>query len=567
MPTQAMVKSSTKAWIIQSRTNFLRYSNDFTQDEWVKHNATIVAGQADPDLGTNASLVTATAANATVRQVVRYQGGTLNRVISLQIKRVTGTGDIQLTVDGVNYTTVVVTGSWARFEVTATAGAEVFVGLRIVTSGDAVDIYRAQIEDGDTATTYVENTVSATSLLQITDPDYPTNTTRGVVFMDGFFFVMTPAGEIFQSALQDGFNWSSLEFIQSQNESSYGKYIGKIQSYIVTLKEWVIEFFYNAANPVGSVLSPVQNMTIQMGCASADSVQEMMGNLIWVSQTKLGFGRSVVMLSGTTQPDRISTPGIDNILEQSNLERVYSWVAQTGSHTLYGLTLVDLEINLAYDFTSKRWGTLTVLEEIATGVVDNITSNGVVTTFDFDDLRESDVILISGVSGEFDGWWPIYDVDYEFSALSIPATGTAYTGAVAPMTQYRTRHFPIASSANVAGRQYMQGINDGKLYQFSQQAYSDDGVAIPAKIRTAEMMGQTTDKEFVGKIELIGEKVDSDAFLRWTNDNYETWTKYRSVDLRASRSQLRRCGDFRRRGIEILHLNAVPVVFREIEVM
>ena len=560
------MKTATKAWIVETKTNLLRYSNDFSQNDWVKYSMTLTTGQTDPVAGTDATRLTATATNAFVKQAVRYKNGSLNRVLSIYVKRVTGTGDIKLTVDGTNYETITTTGSWARFETTAVAGAQAFVGILIATSGDEVDIYQAQVETGDTATAYAGNTDATFSALQITDPDYPINTVRGAVFMDGFFFVMTPAGEIYQSALQDGFNWNALEFIQSQNESSYGVCLAKIQSYIVVLKEWVIEFMYNAANAVGSVLAPVQNMTIQLGCASADSVKEVGGNLVWISQTRLGYGRSVVLLTGVGQPQRISTPAVDNILELSNLNDVYSWVAQTGSHTLYAITLVDLDITLAYDFTAQTWGTLSVLEEIASGTVESVTAAGVLETYDFT-LKEGDIVRLSEVNSDFDGWWPVSGITGDSGEFfQLPTSGTAYTDAAGVIVQYRETIFPIRTSVNARERQYMQDATSGTLYEFSQSAYTDAQGAIPARIRTAEMQAQTTDNQFLGKIELLSDRVDSNAFMRWSNDDYQTWTKYRSVDLDAPRAQLRRCGDFRRRAVEVLHLGNKPVRFTAIEI-
>ena len=70
---------------------------------------------------------------------------------------------------------------------------------------------------------------------------------------------MTPNGDIYQSALEDASSWNALDFIGSQIEPDSGVYLAKFQNYIAAFKGWSTEFFYDAANATGSILSPVQN--------------------------------------------------------------------------------------------------------------------------------------------------------------------------------------------------------------------------------------------------------------------------------------------------------------------
>ena len=158
---------------------------------------------------------------------------------------------------------------------------------------DAVYAAWAQFEDGGTASTYATNTADPYAVSQITDADYPSNTTRGACFLDGRFFVMNPAAEIYQSALENAASWSALEFIGTQIEPDQGVYLAKHNNYLAAFKQYSTEFFYDAANATGSILAPVQNAAFKVGCASDASVKEMAGTVVWMGQTRDGFGRGI----------------------------------------------------------------------------------------------------------------------------------------------------------------------------------------------------------------------------------------------------------------------------------
>jgi hypothetical protein len=86
-------------------------------------------------------------------------------------------------------------------------------------------------------------------------------------------------------------------------------------------------------------------------------------------------------------------------------------------------------------------------------------------------------------------------------------------------------------------------------------------------IRTGKIDGGSTNNKTMSKIEVVGNKVASNAMVRWSDDDYTTNSAYRIVDLDATRSQIRRCGDFRRRSIELRHVEntSLQLVALEIE--
>jgi hypothetical protein len=139
--------------------NLLLYSNTFTNAAWVATNGTVASGVTDPAGGTTAFSFTASSANGTLYQTLTLAATPYT--LSLYIQRVTGTGTINLTLDGTNFTAVSITGSWVRYTTTVTpAAGSRTIGIQVTTSGDVVNIYGAQLEQRSTVTAYNLTTTS-----------------------------------------------------------------------------------------------------------------------------------------------------------------------------------------------------------------------------------------------------------------------------------------------------------------------------------------------------------------------------------------------------------------------
>ncbi|MBK6906374.1 MAG: hypothetical protein IPH08_04400 [Rhodocyclaceae bacterium] len=547
--TQLIIKSKTAAWVLSQSSNLLLQSTDFDTTPWVATTATLTGGQTDPTLGTDAFNVLATANNATVLQPITLTDGNNNRVFSIYIKRITGTGAISITAPDGSFVVTAITGVWTRYNATAiVSDSTVSIGVKLAVDTDEIAIYAAQYENGITPTTYAGTTSTPYTTTQIVDADYPANTCRGVVFLDGRFFVMNRIGEIYQSALEDALTWSALEFIQSQIDSSDGVYLTKMNNYVVAIKQRGIEFFYDAANPTGSILSPVSNAYLEMGCASENSVQTVGSYVVFLAQTSDGFGRSIQALSGTTAVP-ISTPNVEKILDQDDLAAVSSWTAKVGSHLLYGLTLGTIENTLVFDFSTKQWSLFTSLVISGSTFAGSILSG--VLTFPSGEIVEDDIFEITGGSAAANGFH--IATNSTDTTCQLQTTVTDYDGPVT-IQLYTEGVFPVVASTRSGGRQYMQDATSGALYEFSQTAYTDTSAAIAARIRTPKLDGGDARRKTMGSAEVIGDKIDSVLSLRYTDDDYQTYSTFRPVQLGVERSRVRRLGDYSRRSFELLHL-------------
>jgi len=142
--------SGIGAWGVRgmaARTNRVLWSRDLSKAAWTKSNATATLTAAGVDGAANgASVLTATDANATALQAITHTSTA--RVLSIFLRRRTGTGTVETTINGgTDWVARTLTTSWLRFDTAATL-ADPSVGVRIVTSGDAVDVDIVDCSDG-----------------------------------------------------------------------------------------------------------------------------------------------------------------------------------------------------------------------------------------------------------------------------------------------------------------------------------------------------------------------------------------------------------------------------------
>ncbi len=154
-------------WEMEQRTNLALWNRDLTNAAWTKTNGTPLKDQTGIDgVANSASSFTATAGNATCLQSITSASAA--RVTSFFLKRITGTGTVNITQDnGTTWTAVTLTSAYQRFQVTATA-ANPIIGIRVVTSGDAVGLDFAQHE---TPATVASSPIATTTAAVIRQPD------------------------------------------------------------------------------------------------------------------------------------------------------------------------------------------------------------------------------------------------------------------------------------------------------------------------------------------------------------------------------------------------------------
>jgi hypothetical protein len=140
--------------------NLLNWSESFattggTNNNWATTSLTRTStNNTDPRNTSTALRLTASAGNGTIISSTAM-GTSASRTFSIWMRRVSGTGAIEYTLDnGTSWTAQAITSSWVRYVFPATTAAQ-RVGIRIRTSGDSIEIWGAQLETGSGASSYI----------------------------------------------------------------------------------------------------------------------------------------------------------------------------------------------------------------------------------------------------------------------------------------------------------------------------------------------------------------------------------------------------------------------------
>lgn len=382
------------------------------------------------------------------------------------------------------------------------------------------------------------------------------STVPGIAYLDGYFFVMDTYGVIYNSDIDDPTSWKGLGYTTAQNETGAGVAISKSLNYVVAFKEWSTEFFYDAKNPIGSPLSPVDNGFTQVGCASGTSLTLCDGNLVWLSQVRQR-GRSVHVMAGTEQ-QKISTPDVERILNADTLSTVYAYGLKVDGHPLYVLTLVYSNITLVYDFQSQTWAQWSSLTIGSSKSVASITRSGTtatVTTSAAHGIADGAAVKISGATQtDYNGYFQaayISATSFSIQVANSPATPATGTILAYPYTE---SYFKFTKYADCNGANNLLHESIGDLYTMYSTVYQDALSPISVGDRTQKIDNGTEAVKTLNRMTVVGDIVDSNAMVRWSDDDYQTWVSYRTFSLNRINPQIRRLGSFRRRAFEFKHV-------------
>ncbi len=112
----------------------------------------------------------------------------------------------------------------------------------------------------------------------------------------------------------------------------------------------------------------------------------------------------------------------------------------------------------------------------------------------------------------------------------------------------------IASTYDTAGRIILQHATLGTLLYMNTDYYTDDGALIQADIITPSFDAQTRRRKTLGRVSFVADQVvGSTLSVRYTDDDYLTWSNFRDVDLNLEEPMLIDCGTFKKRAYHLRH--------------
>jgi phage protein U len=127
-------------------------------------------------------------------------------------------------------------------------------------------------------------------------------------------------------------------------------------------------------------------------------------------------------------------------------------------------------------------------------------------------------------------------------------------------------YFKCIHYTKFENKNMLQHETNGKAYILSQNYYNDYGNPITVLCRTPLVDFGNNDRKFFSGAQVVGDKIDSYALLRYTNDDYQTYSGWVNINLNTQKSQANRLGQARRRSFDLLHADNVPLRLQYLEI-
>lgn len=221
-----------------ARTNSALWSRDMTNAAWVKTTMTAAQTATGVDgIINSATTLTATAGNATVLQTLVAAATT--RGYAPYIKRISGVGAVQITQDGIAWTTVTITSAWTRVTPLILSQLNPVFGIRLVDNADSVAVDMNQFETTTGTVVYgpiVTTTAAVTRNADVLTYQYAGNSAEaaGTLYAetssvwsagsDGLAsMAVSFGGGVQTSPMENTFTIGATSFQQSDGTTNNGK--------------------------------------------------------------------------------------------------------------------------------------------------------------------------------------------------------------------------------------------------------------------------------------------------------------------------------------------------------
>jgi hypothetical protein len=162
--------------------------------------------------------------------------------------------------------------------------------------------------------------------------------------------------------------------------------------------------------------------------------------------------------------------------------------------------------------------------------------------------------------------------------LVIATTGTTYVYSLTDDTWHEWsstetlwHHIVGTSSGTRMVYAVSNSSTGGKVFRInpSSLVYTDDGSAFNMTIQTSPFDADNGLRKRLYRLQLIGDQYSTTnpVTIQWSDDDYQTWSTGRSVDMINGSPYLVGCGSFRRRNFKIVNSSELPLRLEAIEML
>jgi hypothetical protein len=337
------------------------------------------------------------------------------------------------------------------------------------------------------------------TVTKVTSSGFPGNASKTLAgtfaHLDGYAFIMSTDGDIYNSDLNSVSGWTASNRINASAYPDQGVACIRWRNQIIGFGTQSMEFFHNAGNAAGSVLSRNASQSQKIGLCHANSITSFRDTLFWAGSGPEG-GIGFYMLSDGVK--RISTPAIDvklTLAGASNIScSVYVYAGST--HVFVKAATLTMAYCVESDFWYEIAGSVPLWERsAAVSVGANVVAYGISTTntsgkvyvlspssavFRDDGAAYTATVITSPVDANTNRkkQWNTIDVvsDREVvtSPLSISWSDDDYQ-------TFNTANARTVDLSQASRRSYRLGVSAQRVWRFDHSANS------PMRIRAVEI--------------------------------------------------------------------------------
>lgn len=412
---------------------------------------------------------------------------------------------------------------------------------------------------------------SPTILTKITDTDFPGNIPNvqiaaGGASLDGTLYVMDTRGIIYGSELNDPTVWDPLNQIGVEREQDTGVFLTKHHDHLVAMGVKSIEFFFNAANPVGSPLERRSDISYRAGAINTKCVFNTGDRIYFLGSERTGTIGVFQIVQFVLQ--KVSDDAIDTYLSVVRSRTKFDFLVSgctMGDHQLMFVTSIGEGTGTGYQAPGNTPVSIDVWLPQYTLVFDGTyqTSTNFRTT-------------IAGQNNTF----PVIGAT-ERSSVDERETSLMFFSGDVGFFDLTFARLDSAGAQEYVDPDYIVFQDD-----YVQDIGQDETAPILFVLRFGESdFGSVTNK-FGYRLSVVGTTTSSGVQIGmpegnytstipqepikiyWTDDHYRSWIEPRDLQTGLNRS-LTRLGTFRRRahqlnysGQEILRIEALELDIR-----
>lgn len=314
-------------------------------------------------------------------------------------------------------------------------------------------------------------------------------------YLDGTLYVLDIYGNIHGSAVGDPTDWTDTTNVIStlaKNEKAVTIYA--LNNYIIAFKNYSLDAYWDQGNPTGSPLALIQGAHAEIGIYNAGETLAKVGvELFWLGQTKDGPFQVFKMTN--LNVTKISTPPVERLLALCVSQTIRGYSATFNGKKFYVVSSINsinslANITLAYDVETAMWYQWTWYDG---------------GPFPFDDSAISNIVAAD-----------------------------------------------IYSTTRTSS--YLLNRTDGEVYYLDPNTYTDDDGQFAVEIVTPNIDGGSRNIKVLGRMDLVGDQITGALVsYRFSDDDYQTWGSWATVDMGLDLDIQTNLGSFRKRAFHFKH--------------